>query len=358
MRETAREQYRRMAVESATPAGLVGMLYEGVVTCLRLAMDAAQRNDIPRRVEHANRALDIIAYLRSTLDGERGGQVAATAGTNERNHVWITGLTPDTEYRYDVTVVEARNRIGGRVISFSDLVPGKNVEGGGELIGSNHPAWLAYAKQFSLQFLDVSEEDLEAPIILNGKKATAEQIPWWRRWWWAIAAAAAFVVITLVVVLFVVLGGDDPPPPGSTDTTEPPVPTQVRKTSAITFNQNQVIDLDEIAVVPSGPFVGQDNDVHYRPLLPSDGIITALNGATLAKIGPTADPARDCARAAVDATEVRVSQWKVGEGVCVRTNAGRPSTILLTEKRSALGLPPPPPQLLVTITTFEPPGGS
>lgn len=189
-------------------------------------------------------------------------------------------------------------------------------------------------------------------------KATAEQIPWWRRWWWAIAAAAAFVVITLVVVLFVVLGGDDPPPPGSTDTTEPPVPTQVRKTSAITFNQNQVIDLDEIAVVPSGPFVGQDNDVHYRPLLPSDGIITALNGATLAKIGPTADPARDCARAAVDATEVRVSQWKVGEVVCVRTNAGRPSTILLTEKRSALSLPPPPPQLLVTITTFEPPGGS
>ena len=56
---------------------------------------------------------------------------------------------------YEVTVVEARNRIGGRVITFSDLVPGKNVEGGGELIGSNHPAWVAYAKQFELQFLDV-----------------------------------------------------------------------------------------------------------------------------------------------------------------------------------------------------------
>ena len=41
---------------------------------------------------------------------------------------------------YEVTVAEARNRVGGRVISFSDLVPGKNVEGGGELIGSNHPA--------------------------------------------------------------------------------------------------------------------------------------------------------------------------------------------------------------------------
>ncbi len=29
---------------------------------------------------------------------------------------------------YDVTVVEARNRVGGRVITFNDFVPGKHVE--------------------------------------------------------------------------------------------------------------------------------------------------------------------------------------------------------------------------------------
>ncbi len=76
---------------------------------------------------------------------------------------------------YEVTVAEARNRVGGRIISFSDLVPGKNVEGGGELIGSNHPAWVAYAKQFKLEFLDVGEEDLEFPVVLNGKRLTGEQ---------------------------------------------------------------------------------------------------------------------------------------------------------------------------------------
>ena len=76
---------------------------------------------------------------------------------------------------YEVTVAEARNRVGGRIISFSDLVPGKNVEGGGELIGSNHPAWMAYAKQFKLEFLDVGEEDLEFPVVLNGKRLTGEQ---------------------------------------------------------------------------------------------------------------------------------------------------------------------------------------
>jgi monoamine oxidase len=76
---------------------------------------------------------------------------------------------------YEVTVVEARNRVGGRVLSFSDLVPGKVVEGGGELIGSNHPTWMAYGKQFKLEFLDVSEEDLEFPIMLNGKRLSGDE---------------------------------------------------------------------------------------------------------------------------------------------------------------------------------------
>jgi monoamine oxidase len=75
---------------------------------------------------------------------------------------------------YEVTVAEARNRVGGRVLSFSDLVPGRNVEGGGELIGSNHPTWLAYAKQFKLEMLEVTEEDAEAPIVLGGKRLTSD----------------------------------------------------------------------------------------------------------------------------------------------------------------------------------------
>src|SRR5262245_14443418 len=71
---------------------------------------------------------------------------------------------------YDVTVFEARNRVGGRVLSFSDFVPGKNVEGGAELIGSNHPTWVAYKDKFKLAFLDVGEEDLDFPVVLGGKK--------------------------------------------------------------------------------------------------------------------------------------------------------------------------------------------
>ena len=58
----------------------------------------------------------------------------------------------------DVQVVEARNRVGGRVLSFRDFVPGKVVEGGAELIGSNHVLWQAYAKRFGLTMNPMGEE--------------------------------------------------------------------------------------------------------------------------------------------------------------------------------------------------------
>lgn len=77
---------------------------------------------------------------------------------------------------YDVSVFDAKDRVGGRVLSFSDFIDGRNVEGGGELIGSNHPTWVAYAEKFGLEFLDVTEDaDAEAPIVMDGKRLTADE---------------------------------------------------------------------------------------------------------------------------------------------------------------------------------------
>lgn len=107
---------------------------------------------------------------RAGAQGKPGRVVVIGAG--------FSGLTAAYELSragYVVTVIEARNRVGGRVLSFSDVVPGKNVEGGGELIGSNHPTWVTYAKQFKLEFLDVSEEDAEAPIVLGGKRLSDKE---------------------------------------------------------------------------------------------------------------------------------------------------------------------------------------
>jgi monoamine oxidase len=82
---------------------------------------------------------------------------------------------------YDVTVIEARNRVGGRVLSFnkelgSEYIPGRNIEGGGELIGSNHPTWVGYAEEFGLEFLDVNEDDdLDFPMWLDGRRLSSEE---------------------------------------------------------------------------------------------------------------------------------------------------------------------------------------
>ncbi len=75
----------------------------------------------------------------------------------------------------DVTVLEARNRVGGRVISFTDLVPGGAMEGGAELIGTNHPIWQQYKARFDLPFVPITEEDAEAPIVLRGTRLTRAQ---------------------------------------------------------------------------------------------------------------------------------------------------------------------------------------
>ncbi|MFO1077051.1 MAG: NAD(P)/FAD-dependent oxidoreductase [Planctomycetota bacterium] len=76
---------------------------------------------------------------------------------------------------YGVTVVEATNRVGGRVRSSTKFVPGRVVEFGAELIGSNHPTWMSYAKAFGLEMLELTEnEDFEAPILLDGVRLSRD----------------------------------------------------------------------------------------------------------------------------------------------------------------------------------------
>lgn len=76
---------------------------------------------------------------------------------------------------YSVTLFEATGKIGGRVLSLNkalgtEFVPGRNVEGGAELIGSNHPAWVRYAEMFRLEWLDVSEDEgALTPVVMDGR---------------------------------------------------------------------------------------------------------------------------------------------------------------------------------------------
>lgn len=86
----------------------------------------------------------------------------------------LGGLSTGYELKsvgYDVTIIEPRDWLGGRVRTTDRLVRDKAIETGGELIGLNHPAWIAYARQFGVSLLEVPHDrEAEAAIVLGGKK--------------------------------------------------------------------------------------------------------------------------------------------------------------------------------------------
>jgi monoamine oxidase len=77
----------------------------------------------------------------------------------------------------EVTVLEARDRIGGRVRSVGDLLPGAFVEAGGEFLGANHPSVQAYAASFGLDLTEVVDDEAErpAPLKLDGRLVTKSE---------------------------------------------------------------------------------------------------------------------------------------------------------------------------------------
>jgi monoamine oxidase len=89
----------------------------------------------------------------------------------------LSGLCAAYELRglgYDVTVYEARDRVGGRVHSLHNFVDGRVAEGGGELIGANHPLWNSYKHQFGLTFSDVHDYG-NSPFRFQGTTLTADK---------------------------------------------------------------------------------------------------------------------------------------------------------------------------------------
>ena len=68
--------YGKVANAQTDPLQQIIMLYDGAIKFLRLAAADMMVGDLIAKAEHTNRAFDIITYLQSILDFERGGDVA------------------------------------------------------------------------------------------------------------------------------------------------------------------------------------------------------------------------------------------------------------------------------------------
>lgn len=70
--------YGRIANSEADPIRQIVMLYDGVIKFLNLTAADIEANDLVAKAEHSNRAIDIIGYLQSILDFEKGREVAVS----------------------------------------------------------------------------------------------------------------------------------------------------------------------------------------------------------------------------------------------------------------------------------------
>jgi flagellar protein FliS len=99
----ARDAYRLTETQSRTPLELVAMLYDGAVRFTLEARDATERRDIPARRNAVSRATAILSELQSTLDVERGGEIAASL---DRLYAFVIDRLLSASFRQDAAVLD------------------------------------------------------------------------------------------------------------------------------------------------------------------------------------------------------------------------------------------------------------
>ncbi|MEZ5308550.1 MAG: flagellar export chaperone FliS [Pyrinomonadaceae bacterium] len=72
----ALQSYGRIANGETDPLRQIVMLYDGAIKFLNLAAESIDADDIPGKAENTTRALDILSYMQSILDFQKGGDVA------------------------------------------------------------------------------------------------------------------------------------------------------------------------------------------------------------------------------------------------------------------------------------------
>ena len=97
--------YRQAAVQGASPVRLVVLLYEQVLEDLRRALNAQLCGRIEERTRHLNHALLVIGHLESSLNQERGGQVAVNLSQFYRQ---VRAGLKEAQFRQSASAIETQ----------------------------------------------------------------------------------------------------------------------------------------------------------------------------------------------------------------------------------------------------------
>ena len=95
--------YQEIAVQTSSPTKLVVMLYEGAIRFLGQSVTAIKSKDIDTKRQSIDRAMAVIQHLQSTLDRDRGGDVAAEL---DRLYIYITSKVLEGSTRLQTEPIE------------------------------------------------------------------------------------------------------------------------------------------------------------------------------------------------------------------------------------------------------------
>ena len=101
-------------VEGADPHNLVHILFTHLILSMELARDALERKDLAAKSEHLTKALTIVHVLTTSLDFERGGEVAQSL---EHLYVWARRRLIEASFRNNL---EALNEVHEAISEISN----------------------------------------------------------------------------------------------------------------------------------------------------------------------------------------------------------------------------------------------
>jgi flagellar protein FliS len=101
-------QYLQTQVQSRTPLELIVMLYDGAIRFIGEARDGIVQRDIARRGRAISRAMAIISELQSSLDMEKGGDIAVSL---DSLYVYVRDRLVDASIKQDVKPLDDATRV-------------------------------------------------------------------------------------------------------------------------------------------------------------------------------------------------------------------------------------------------------
>ncbi|KTD09523.1 flagellar export chaperone FliS [Legionella jamestowniensis] len=110
--QQALEQYKSIElqtrIDTASPHELIHLLLQGARSHIATAQGNIQRNQISEKGEHISKSISIIEGLRSSLDHENGGEIAANL---DRLYEYIQRILLKANLDNDVNLLTQANTL-------------------------------------------------------------------------------------------------------------------------------------------------------------------------------------------------------------------------------------------------------